>query len=69
MFWVLIGSVIAGLALRLAYGWIPISWTVRPLRAMKRVFLSLLIAGGVVYTINTLLLPHTVRLIGDEKSI
>lgn len=34
---------------------------------MNRVFLSLLIAGGVVYAINTLLLPHTVRLIGDEK--
>jgi hypothetical protein len=34
---------------------------------MKRVFLSLLIAGGVVYAINTLLLPHTVGLIGDEK--
>lgn len=30
VFWVLIGSVIAGLALGLAYGWIPISWTVRP---------------------------------------
>jgi hypothetical protein len=30
VFWVLIGSVIAGLALALAYGWIPISWTVRP---------------------------------------
>src|SRR3989337_362679 len=33
---------------------------------MKRVFLSLLIAGGLVYAINTLL-PHTVTLIGDEK--
>lgn len=30
VFWVLVGSVIAGLALGLAYGWIPISWTLRP---------------------------------------
>jgi hypothetical protein len=34
---------------------------------MKRVFLSLLIAGGLVYATNTLLLPHTGTLIGDEK--
>ena len=34
---------------------------------MKRVFLSLLLAGGLVYAINTLLLPHTVTSIGDEK--
>ena len=30
VFWVVIGSAIAGLALGLAFGWIPVSWTVRP---------------------------------------
>lgn len=33
---------------------------------MKRVFLSLLIAGGLVYAINALL-PRTITFIGDEK--
>jgi uncharacterized protein YraI len=36
-------------------------------RAMKRVLLSLLIAGGVVYAINTLLLPNTSRLLGNAE--
>ena len=30
VFWVLVSSVVAGLALAFAFGWIPIAWTLKP---------------------------------------